>query len=318
MTSFIVIAWMTTFFAGFEAWEDLKKFWSKEPWRLHHHFTNYGNKPTLTDCVHPPCTHGPCNSCTHPPCANPPCAHSPKLRKPGADEKIVRLLDRLVNLQIATSLAISVAGFTQISSISYYHGWLVYYYWWLTMQSFWMMKMDYAHWDFYDVGLLVRQLAILLSTVLGLGFSIFITVKELEWGDWHYVKGPCYRWSTELAVVIGWSSFILEVFVGLYVIVVVLIIIPFSRRCVLIVEQWLSHGRNLLDYWFCKNYSDLVRLWGSINPPFNGLQILGYAFKATGHVAIAAISGTAVLISWLLIQLLGLFICTELSFYPVL
>lgn len=295
MASFIVMAWITMFFASLSAWNDLKDFWHKKPWRFHTYFMSYGVDARRTF------------------------AKRARRRIPtgtrllGNSEEISALLSRLVDVQIATGIGIAVAGFSQISSITYYHGQLVSGYWWLTMQSFLVVPLDYTDLDVNAAGPAARIMAIIVSTVMGLTFSAYILVKEVVWGDWDWENGPCYRWYYSswmwMGVVFVWLS-------GMYVIVLVLILIPRTRRWILSWDSQIRYWRTQLNLWFCRNYTNLVN-----SKDYTGAgrsRFLATVLSVARHAILVIVSGTAVLVYWLFVQLLAMNLAVGEGSYPFL
>lgn len=109
-------------------------------------------------------------------------------------DKCERLLGTLCDVQAITGIAIIIAGWAQIDTLTYYHEELVMACWWLTLNSFWASRADFFDMNSKDdkIRLGVRRGTILCSCVLGLAFQGYIIHREYK--TWDDEEGPCYRY----------------------------------------------------------------------------------------------------------------------------
>ncbi|KAM7211924.1 hypothetical protein V8F06_012700 [Rhypophila decipiens] len=201
MVSFIVIAWMTTIFSGYDALTTWKK-----------------NRDQQTALASQAARHG--GTSAHPglPMAIPePERRLGEPRPATKPTKIKEILIRLIDLQIVTGAGITIAGITQLIFYppSFYHYEQINNYWWLTMQSLWVVPVD-----FLDIASLatrttnqrpprgnsnhptsapyIRIAAVVVSTILGCFFQAYI-VKEQNDATHNDpdgmldITGPCYK-----------------------------------------------------------------------------------------------------------------------------
>ncbi|KAI6322108.1 hypothetical protein MCOR29_004901 [Pyricularia oryzae] len=104
-------------------------------------------------------------------------------------------LGNLCDLQILTGLAITIAGWTQHATISYYHQQLVLAYWSLALNSFWAARVQYLDVDSKnDDGTetrdTIRCIAVLCNYLVAMTFSIHVEIREQQ--AWDDDGGPCY------------------------------------------------------------------------------------------------------------------------------
>ncbi|KAI6475581.1 hypothetical protein MCOR07_001731 [Pyricularia oryzae] len=105
-------------------------------------------------------------------------------------------LGTLCDLQILTGLAITIAGWTQHATISYYHQQLVLAYWSLALNSFWAARVQYLDVDSKnDDGTetrdTIRCIAVLCNCLVALTFNIHVEIREQQ--AWDDDGGPCYN-----------------------------------------------------------------------------------------------------------------------------
>lgn len=292
MVSFLVMAWICLFGAGFEAWDALVAFWEKKPWVLHDHFLEYaaGGKRTFSDCGN---------------IAKPVKRGSLRIRS-----FVASVLDRMLNVQAVTSMGIVVAGFSQISSISYYHSRLVSLYWLLTLQSFLVVDLDYVYLHLHDSDLAIRKpsarpLVTAISNLLSISFMTYTIAREQINGNWDNYDGPCYRWLYSLWT---WEDFAWLVLAGIAVAEQVLHLIPLTRRLISACEQGILYCQSRLNYWFFKNYSNLFYLRPAVKKANTPLpRLLGTGLMAAIYGFVLAVSGSAALLCWIFFQLLATF-----------
>lgn len=108
--------------------------------------------------------------------------------------KAKELLGPLADIQAVTGLAIVISGYNKIKTMSFYHMDHVNYYWVITMNSFWAAQPAVldpeSDWDFFR--LLIRQVAVLAATIIGVTFQgVTLSIENREWDD--ETSGKCYR-----------------------------------------------------------------------------------------------------------------------------
>ena len=109
-----------------------------------------------------------------------------------------KLLDALADLQAITGIGILVSGLAQVDTITFYHQELVISYWLLTINSFWAIRPEYMSEDEDPekdyIMLQMRRITIFASSCLGLGFQVWVTLREVR--SWESdSSGFCYRFS---------------------------------------------------------------------------------------------------------------------------
>lgn len=115
-----------------------------------------------------------------------------------------QLLERICDLQLITGVGIVVAGFSQLTTITYYHEEQVMNYWYLTLNSFWAARIDYVESTDQNLRTWVYRFAIFISSVLGFSFQAVIAVRQKS-PDWDNIHGPCYRWSDLTTTWVAWA-----------------------------------------------------------------------------------------------------------------
>lgn len=168
MISFLVVAWRSTFFSSFRAVYQLREWWCYSKSTA----VSHRQRAELTRL---------------------------KERVASFDPVLLSLCD----LQIATGLGIVVAGFSQIKTMTYYHGQLVQSYWFLTTSSFWVIRVG------NNDGISARAVAIVINTIMGNAFNAYTTTTQRS--NWHDVgdAGFCFRWyGSTSSWPWGWTIFI--------------------------------------------------------------------------------------------------------------
>jgi hypothetical protein len=273
MTSFLAIAWITIAIAAFPAFYDLLQWWPVMQETLRS-WPNEQAQDITPD------------------------------REPARSrwiEKFKKLLIPVCDLQSITGIAIIIAGFSQIQSISYYHEQLVIGYWWLTLNSFWAARVDYMDEDKKDdpVRLLMRRVTILISCILGVTFQTYINVREER--EWDSQSGPCYRWSdpTSNWPWVGGTAF--------YSLILILLIIPATKP---LLPWYIGKTEKLQECaisWFRESCQIFVR--NQVPPKTKPL------IQAKDVIKVAS-SAICLVLCWLLLQLVAVTSYGD-GFYPL-
>ncbi|KAI6279903.1 hypothetical protein MCOR27_000537 [Pyricularia oryzae] len=173
-------------------------------------------------------------------------------------------LGTLCDLQILTGLAITIAGWTQHATISYYHQQLVLAYWSLALNSFWAARVQYLDVDSKnDDGTetrdTIRCIAVLCNCLVALTFNIHVEIREQQ--AWDDDGGPCYNFLDGTSS-LRWKR---AMWLGEKCIAGVVLIIYFA------VIQWLDiwsygygfYGVNWVAYFGFSVWStlDVISLW---------------------------------------------------------
>ncbi|KAI6589071.1 hypothetical protein MCOR12_008906 [Pyricularia oryzae] len=156
-------------------------------------------------------------------------------------------LGTLCDLQILTGLAITIAGWTQHATISYYHQQLVLAYWSLALNSFWAARVQYLDVDSKnDDGTetrdTIRCIAVLCNCLVALTFNIHVEIREQQ--AWDDDGGPCYNFLD------GTSSLVWTAGVALLCIAITVFICPGTRFLIVNYLRLLEGGKNFLQSWY--------------------------------------------------------------------
>lgn len=294
MVSFLAISWVTILFACRIAWHDLTEWWKSKPWYVWDWLDDYLARAA-------PVRAGGVS-------LRQVASGAGVDRRPEGVRRVKKLLEPLCDLQLITGVGILVAGFSQISTISFYHEQQVMNYWYLTLNSFWAARIDYLHAGEIDLRTWVHRFAVVLSSVLGVSFQVFVNLRETL-DTWDSVVGPCYRWAD------GTSSWPWVAGGTIYSIALALLLAP---RTATLLDGW--------DYWTesiqYNAVSNLVHYHRVLSPPgstattpaprklpSSGIYIYNHVMRAAWGIWSALV--------WLLLHFFDL-VSYGNGFYPVM
>ncbi|KAM7190380.1 hypothetical protein V8F33_009496 [Rhypophila sp. PSN 637] len=310
MTSFIVIAWMTTALSGWDAWTTWRKSRYKQKAFIPTQPSYHNNH--VNDAAPSVAVPGPGSQ-----------EKKQEQPKPAPEPtKVKEILIRLIDLQIVTGAGITIAGITQIILYppSYYHYELINNYWWLTMQSLWVVPDDFLNIaslatkttqtrhdgnEQISTSPYIRILAILTSTVLGCFFQMYIMIVENN-----DTTGPCYNFL--YGPIWDWTGTIWVAMTGSYAVVLILILFTYTRIWILdTVDHTLETWGKKIYSWPKTSYQALARGPSSTDDT-NTKQDNASVLR---KILTFLLSGLGAAVFWLGIQFLAVCAYGE-GFYP--
>jgi hypothetical protein len=232
---------------------------------------------------------------------------------PYSTGKIVKLLRALCDLQIATGLAIIVAGIGQWDSIDFYHEELVNSYYGLTLNSFWATRVSYMDLESEEDtwALLLRRATVLASSIMSIVWQFRLYFRETASKVWSDDVGPCFRYldrSNPLFGTIFWPT-------GLTIFCVALASSLFEQT------RWADKWYFLATEWVSQF------LWSRFQAALNRDEIVNNGTSTTSRsppkllkailkVMEVLASGLAVTVYFLFLQLLDVWSYGN-GFYPL-
>lgn len=296
ISSFILVAWITMFVAGFLAFYDLLEFLSRaKEWSWRSSTTISENSRSVKHLRRTADLRRMLNL-----------DRAASLRETASS-----LLGSLCDLQIVTGLAIVIAGFAQIQTISFYHESLAMNYWWLTLNSFWAARIEYMDENDmkYTGRAAVRRIGVLVSVVLGLAFQCIINIRQRQ--DWFFLRpGYCYIFHDHS------SSWPWVAGTSIYAVSLALVIIPASRPWV---QKYLQVVHRIQGHLVERWKKSATALQTCYFQPVNGYNMshMRSLLRIVFRMAVFGLNSLCLFVYWLFHQFMAVWSYGN-GFYPLL